>query len=187
MAAYCWVYEWLTSPAGCLNSKPEIITGPCSHLCHTTNVVNKLLPSQAAFNTRHLTLCMIFDHLRWRSMRIVSSIAKINVAEVYWLLMPRHLSATAKLFMLCNLLWEVTYLLLLLQHPFNGLFSRTTWVSWHQKGKHSGFYWSKRWLGGSSISWAICKSFAPPSRQITMPVPHHSVFTRRMPFLLPNQ
>jgi len=25
------------------------------------------------------------------------------------------------------------------------------------------------------------------SRQITMPVPHHSVFTGRMPFLLPNQ
>jgi len=23
----------------------------------------------------------------------------------------------------------------LLLHPFNGLFSRTTWVSWHQKGK----------------------------------------------------
>jgi len=20
-------------------------------------------------------------------------------------------------------------------HPFNGLFPRTTWVSWHQKGK----------------------------------------------------
>ena len=26
-------------------------------------------------------------------------------------------------------------LLLLLLHPFNGLFSRTTWISWHQKGK----------------------------------------------------
>jgi len=26
-------------------------------------------------------------------------------------------------------------MLLLLQHPFNSLFSRTTWVSWHQKGK----------------------------------------------------
>ena len=30
---------------------------------------------------------------------------------------------------------------------------------------------------GSGISWAICKS-APSSRQITMPVPHHSVFYR---------
>jgi len=36
------------------------------------------------------------------------------------------------------------------------------------------------------ISWAICK-FAPRSRQITMPAPHHSVFTGRMPFLPPNQ
>ena len=24
---------------------------------------------------------------------------------------------------------------LLLLHPFNGLFSRTTWVSWYQKGR----------------------------------------------------
>jgi len=33
---------------------------------------------------------------------------------------------------------------------------------------------------------AICKS-APRSGQITMPVPHHSVFTGQMPFLPPNQ
>jgi len=32
-----------------------------------------------------------------------------------------------------------------------------------------------------------CKSFAPHSRQITMPVLHHSVFTGWMPFLPPNQ
>ena len=50
----------------------------------------------------------------------------------------------------------------------------------------SGFYWSKRWWGDSGISWTICKSFAPRSRQITKPVPHHSVFTSRMPFLLLN-
>ena len=41
-------------------------------------------------------------------------------------------------------------------------------------------------VNGSGISWAIRKS-APRSRQITMPVPHHSFFTGRMPFLLPNQ
>ena len=32
-------------------------------------------------------------------------------------------------------------------------------------------------MSGSGISWAICK-FAPRSRQITMPAPHHSVFYR---------
>ena len=32
-------------------------------------------------------------------------------------------------------------------------------------------------MTGSGISWAICKS-APCSRQITMPAPHHSVFSR---------
>ena len=41
-------------------------------------------------------------------------------------------------------------------------------------------------MSGSGISWAICKS-EPRSRQITMPAPHHSVFTGRMPFLPPNQ
>ena len=41
-------------------------------------------------------------------------------------------------------------------------------------------------MGGSGISWTICKS-APSSRQITTPAPHHSVFTGRMPFLPPNQ
>ena len=41
-------------------------------------------------------------------------------------------------------------------------------------------------MSGSGISWAICKS-APCSRQTTMPAPHHSVFTGRMPFLPPNQ
>ena len=49
-----------------------------------------------------------------------------------------------------------------------------------RKVNHSGFYWSKRWWGDIGISWTICKSFAPLSRQITTPVPHHSVFTGRM-------
>jgi len=31
-----------------------------------------------------------------------------------------------------------------------------------------------RWWGGCGISWTICKSFAPRSRQTTMPVSHHS-------------
>ena len=57
-------------------------------------------------------------------------------------------------------------------------FSKTTWVSRYQRGKP---FWSKRWWGGSGISWTICKSFTPRSRQITMPVPHHSHFTGRMP------
>ena len=29
--------------------------------------------------------------------------------------------------------------------------------------------------------------YAPRSRQITTPTPHHSIFTGRMPFLTPNQ
>jgi len=56
-----------------------------------------------------------------------------------------------------------------------------------RKPAPAGFYWSKRWWRGSGISWTICKSLAPRSRQITMPVPHHSFFTGRMLFLPPNQ
>ena len=41
-------------------------------------------------------------------------------------------------------------------------------------------------VSGSGISWAIYKS-APHSKQITVPAPHHSVFSGWMPFLLSNQ
>jgi len=56
-----------------------------------------------------------------------------------------------------------------------------------RKVNHFGFYYSRRWWGGSGISWTICKSFAPRSGQITVQVPHHSVFTGWMPFLPLNQ
>ena len=45
----------------------------------------------------------------------------------------------------------------------------------------------QKWWGSSGISWTICKSFAPRCREVTTPAPHHSVFTGRMLFLLPNQ
>ena len=41
-------------------------------------------------------------------------------------------------------------------------------------------------MSGSGISRAICKS-ATRFREITMPAPHHSLFTGRIPFLPPNQ
>jgi len=74
--------------------------------------------------------------------------------------------------------------------PFNSLFSRTTWISQHQKGQTSLDLNKARdygvW-GCSDISWTICKQSAPRSRQITTPTPNHSIFTGRMPFLTPNQ
>ena len=67
-------------------------------------------------------------------------------------------------------IWKHTH-----THTFNGPLSRTTWVSQYQKGKTNLNF------TGSGISWAMCK-YAPRSRQITMPAPHHSVFfTGRMP------
>ena len=73
-------------------------------------------------------------------------------------------------------------LLLLLQHPFNGLFSRTTWVSRYRKGKTSVDLNEARAddgvLGCSNISWVICKRSAPRCRQIVTPTPRHSNFYR---------
>jgi len=50
-------------------------------------------------------------------------------------------------------------------------------------------------VSGSGISWAICKSTSlqtdnhasTPPLSFYRPDCHHSVFTGRMPFLLPNQ
>ena len=47
-------------------------------------------------------------------------------------------------------------------HPFNGLLSRTTWVNWHQKGKSFWILMKQEMMGGSGISWIICKSASWP-------------------------
>ena len=71
-------------------------------------------------------------------------------------------------------------------HPFNGLFSRTTyWVSQHQKGKPSWVLVKQEMMGWQwhqlDHMQIICTSL-----QTTTP-PHNSVFTGQMPFLSPNQ
>ena len=75
-------------------------------------------------------------------------------------------------------------------HPFNGFFSRTTWVSRYQKGKNqSGFKRGKR-LWDSRIQWhhldhmqTICNSL----QKITTTTPNHLIFTGQMLFLTPKQ
>jgi len=72
------------------------------------------------------------------------------------------------------------------KHPFSGLFPRTTWVSRHQKDKtildfneEEMMQWQWHQLDHTH--------YAPCSRQIIMPAPHHSIFTGQMLFLTPNQ
>jgi len=63
------------------------------------------------------------------------------------------------------------------QQPFNGLFSRTTWVSQYQKGKTNLDFTEAR---DSEWQWhqlGHCKS-ASCSRQIATPAPDYSVFYR---------
>ena len=67
------------------------------------------------------------------------------------------------------------YKILLLLQPFYSPLSRTTWVSLYQKDKP--LWMKQRWWGGSGISWTICKSSAPHSRQITTPAPHRPMLT----------
>jgi len=71
-------------------------------------------------------------------------------------------------------------------HLFNGPFPWPPRWAGTRKEKPIQILLKQETVSGSGISWAICKS-APCSRQITMPAPHHSVFTDRMPFLPPNQ
>jgi len=59
-------------------------------------------------------------------------------------------------------------------------------VGRYQKGKTNLDFTEAKDIEWQWHQLGICKS-APRSRQITMPAPHHSVFYRQMPFLLPNQ
>jgi len=70
---------------------------------------------------------------------------------------------------------EVSYFYIPLTdgHLFNGLFSRTTWVSWHQKGETNLDFNKARHDSDSGISWTVCKSFAPRFRQITTTAYYH--------------
>jgi len=110
-----------------------------------------------------------------------SHMAAANQIELNWV----------KLSLASNQIEELKCIFrMLLLHPFNSLFSRTTWVSQYEKGKSSLDSDEARVdgvLGCSSISWTICKQSAPRSRQITSPTPNHWIFTGQMLFLMPNQ
>jgi len=72
-------------------------------------------------------------------------------------------------------------------HPFNGLFSRTTWISWHQKGKT---FWILMKQEMTRWQWhqldhvqIICTSLQIDNHASTSPLS----LTGCMPFLLPTQ
>ena len=60
-------------------------------------------------------------------------------------------------------------------HLFNGPFLGLPRWAGTRKVKPIWILLKQETVSGSGISWAICKS-APRSRQITTPIPHHSVF-----------
>ena len=62
-------------------------------------------------------------------------------------------------------------------HRFNGHFPGLPRWAGTRKVKPVWILLKQETVSGNGISWAICKS-APRSRQITMPVPRHSVFCR---------
>ena len=77
--------------------------------------------------------------------------------------------------------------LLLLLHPFTGLFSKTTGVSRYQKGKTSLDFTGARdseWQWHQLGHMQICTSLQTDNHANTPPL---SFFTGRVPFLPPNQ
>ena len=75
----------------------------------------------------------------------------------------------------------------LLLQPFNGLFSRTTWVSRYQKGKTNVDFTGARdseWQWHQLGHMQVCTSFQTDNHASTPPL---CFFTGRMPFLPPNQ
>jgi len=78
-------------------------------------------------------------------------------------------------------MWEI-----ILLQPFNGLFSRTTWVNRYQKGKTNLDFTGARdsdWQWNQLGHMQVCTLLQTDNHAST----HHSVFTGRMPFLPPNQ
>ena len=71
--------------------------------------------------------------------------------------------------------------------PFNGLFSRTTWVSQYQKGKTNLDFAGARdseWQWHQLSHMQVCTSLQTDNHASTPPL---CFFTGRMPFLPPNQ
>ena len=76
---------------------------------------------------------------------------------------------------------------LLLLQPFNGLFSRPTWVSRYQKGKTNLDFTGARdseWQWHQLGHMQVCALLQTDNHASTPPL---SFFTGRMPFLPPNQ
>jgi len=72
-------------------------------------------------------------------------------------------------------------------HPFNGPFSGTTRVSLYHRGKTNLDFTGARdseWYWYQLGHMQVCTSLQTDNRASTPPL---SFFTRRMPFLLPNQ
>ena len=72
-------------------------------------------------------------------------------------------------------------------HPFNGPLSRTTWVSWYQKGKTNLDFTEARdseWQWHQLGHMEVCTSLQTDNHANTPPL---NFFTGRMPFLTPNQ
>jgi len=83
--------------------------------------------------------------------------------------------------------YKTKLLLILLLHPLNGLFSRKIGVSWYQEDKTSLDLNEARddgvWDAVASAGQYANNLHHDPN----IPTPHHSTFTGRMLFLMPNK
>jgi len=107
----------------------------------------------------------------WVSLKVIFVVWNISNTKTSWNIAHiEHVYSPNKAITQIDILYA-----LLLLHPFNGLFSRTTWISRHQKGKSLWILMMQEMMGGSGISWTICRSFALRSREICQYIPHHCI------------
>jgi len=116
--------------------------------------------------------------LRWVSLRMLFNTYKVKYVDIQVLLYSCHWAGSctdfcrATSWIQCGMpgtpsICISSYLLLL--HPFNGLFPGQPGYAGTRKVNYSGFYWSKRWWGGSASAgpYANDLHLAPERQYLT--------------------
>ena len=139
-----------------------------SHKFSTVNNVSNLFPTQNLHFSQILPVVVSLPiskltpqtldscHFFWLLVQCRRLNWLLPAFKHTWKIACHNVSLTNKIFMESGQNKEAKLLL----HPFNGLFSKTTWVSRYQKGKSNLNLNEARdngVLGCSGISWTICK------------------------------
>ena len=120
-----------------------------------------------------------FPAWTWRRLIVCCCLYNlISLAVVLvWLFFIFYLFFLVLFIIRLSLIFEVVSIVLIYYYHLTASFPGQPGWAGTRKVKPIWILLEQETVSGSGISWAICKS-APRSRQITTPVPHHSVFYR---------